>query len=763
MAVSSHSELGQSEFSQVELNQPAPNDASTEGPRNAAGEKAVGLNRFVVWGLFAAIGIGAAFLRLYRLSLLPPGLNFDEGAHGIDALTILGGHFMPFSWEGGGRESLFAYLVAASVHFLGREALAIRLPAALASLFSVAAIFGAGSALFKDDGGHTRLFGRIGLGRHQFIGLLAAALMAFSLNQTILGRTGWRANTFLILEVTAVWLLWAGIKRNHLGLLMGAGVATGLLPYTYIPARLFPILLLFGAGSGLLLGQITPVDRLRLRRGVVIYLVVAALVAAPILIFFALNPDAFFYRSKYLWIADTAVNQGAFGETIWLSTVAHIKAFGVAGDSRLIHNYASLPLLAWPEAIFFWIGLIYSGVQWRRPAYRFLLFWFLLMLVPGVVAYDNNPPNFLRMMGAIPAAYLLSALGAWHTLAAAHSLVQRRFAALRPVWETGVGLLLILLLIGQGARVYTLYFQRWAQEDRLFSTYHGYMVDLVQDLAQIPAPNNLVYVTPVSNFNQSGRLYNFEFLYQGDIPVHRFRTADDDFPEQLRRAITQDTAQDAARLADPEIRAVTWYDTDAADPNSAMNFVLSKYATPQARWSQETYGVDAYTQPLLDRPWTFYQELLPVDVPFDVGIELTGMAVGRHGGEQFSEKRVAFTSDQGPLWLALAWRANQPIQPTLRLSLRLYTVPGDGSGDISGERVHLEEYELLDIVERPTNEWTVGRETMIYTIFGLPPDLAEGRYQLRLLVYDLDSLAPAVQVGIWEPELPLIDIDFRRE
>ena len=717
-------------------------------------QETVRLRRIVVGGLFAAIVMGAVFLRLYRLSVLPPGLNFDEGAHGIDALTILSGHFMPFSWEGGGREALLAHLVAGFVKILGREALSIRLPVALASILSVVAVFGVGATLFadsrKDGGDEIRLFGKLALRRHHFVALLAAALMAFSLNQTILGRTGWRANIFLTLLLVSIWFVWAGMKRNHLGLLIGACVTTGLLPYTYIPARLFPILLLFAVGSALLLKQLSSADRKRLQSGTLVYLAVAGLVAAPILIFFLLNPDAFFYRSKYLWIADTTVNQGTLGGTMWESLVAHIKAFGIAGDSRLIHNYRSLPLLAWPEAIFFWIGLGVSGLHWRRPAYRFLLFWFLLMLVPGVLAFDNNPPNFLRMIGSIPAAYLLSALGAWHTLAAAQSLVKRRLPALRSAWEMGIGILLILLLVGQGARVSTLYFQRWATEDRLFATYHGYVADLVQDLKAIPVPNSLTYMIPLSNFNQLGRLYNFEFLYDGTIPVHRFRTADSDFPEQLRQAV----AEDAARLGDPVIRSVNWYDTDAADPNGVMPFLLSKYATLQERWSQESYGVDAYTQPLLDRPWSLYQQLVPVSVPFDVGIELTGMAVGGHGGEQFFDQTVPFTADQGPIWLALAFRANQPILSNLRLSLRLYNA--------AGERVDLEEYEMLDVVERPTNEWVVGNESQIYPIFQLPPDLAQGHYQVRLLIYDVDSLAPTVQVGIWEPELSLLDIDLKR-
>ncbi len=711
-------------------------------------QESVRLRLVTLLSLFGIILLGAVFLRFFQLSVIPPGLNFDEGAHGIDALTILNGHFISFSWEGGGREALFAYMVAVFVQIMGRIPLAIHLPAALASLLAVAATFGVGYTLFEDSGDQTRLFGKVSLQYHHFVALLATAWMAFSLNQTILGRTGWRANYFLLLLLVAVWFLWAGMRRNHLGLLVGAGVATGLLPYTYIPARLFPILILLFVGSSLFLGQISNSDRQRLQRGALLYVGVAGLVAAPILLFFLLNPDAFFYRSKYLWIADSAVNQGSLGGTLLQSVISHIKAFGLEGDSRLIHNFQSLPLLGPIQSLFFWGGLGYSIVHWRRPAHRFLLFWFFLMLVPAVMAFDNNPPNFLRMMGAIPPAYLLGSMGVWQVLAALQRLGKQMAGVSRRNWERGIGILLIVLLLGQGGRVYRLYFQGWAKEERLFSVYHGYVVDLVHDLEAAAPHDNLTYMIPLSNFNQSGRLYNFEFLYQGETSVHLLRTADIDFPEKLQNAVIHDVTT----LGDPEIRSVNWFDTDAADPTGAMIFLLSKYATQKESWSQSSYGIDSYTQPMLDRKWRFYEELVPVAVQYDVGVELNGVAIGRHGGDQFFEPTVHLTTDQGPLWLALAWRANQTIVPNLRISLRLYNE--------AKERVHLEEYELRDLFERPTSEWRPGDETKSYQIFPLPSDLPDGHYQLKLLIYDLQSLAPSVQVGIWEPEIAILDFEL---
>ena len=37
----------------------------------------------------------------------------------------------------------------------------------------------------------------------------------------------------------------------------------------------------------------------------------------------------------------------------------------------------------------------------------------------------------------------------------------------------------------------------------------------------------------------------------------------------------------------------------------------------------------------------------------------------------------------------------------------------------------------------------------------IPPDLEPGEYELRLVVYDYESLKPTVELGVWKPEAVL--------
>jgi hypothetical protein len=687
----------------------------------------------------------AFFLRFVQLDSVPPGLHFDEGAYGFDALSILAGNHMPFSWEGGGRETLFAYMISLGVTIFGREALAIRFPAALASSGAVVGVAYLGMALFASDSTKTSLE----KSKPWLIGVLAAALLATSLNQVIIGRGGWRANYLILILPFAVAFLWQGFRTRNWRLLVAAGIATGLLPYTYIPARLFPLVLLFFVLSGFWLGQIRMTEVRRMAGPVAIYLLTSGLVALPILLFFLFNPDAFFYRSQYVWILDENITQGSPWQALWKSMLSHVAAFGFTGDSRWTQNYLSLSLLPLPVALFFWLGVLATIRGWKRPAYRFSLIWLVLMLVPGLFAYEGNPPNFLRLAGAIPVIFVLTGLGIWQALA---WLLERVDTTTRiGLWRGGFALVLVILSLGLGTRTYSLYFDGWARADELFTVYSVPVADLAADLTQNPPPENVLTVVPYSNFNFTGHLYNFEFLFDGDAAVMLARTADPAFPAQLRATIA---AHDAlvTPVEKPVIHAVQWYMNDSADVAGELRFLLGKYAEPAGRLDEAGYSVFRYRNPLLDREWAFYESLASQDVLYDSGFSLTHAAIGSHGGVQFTDEWVQLNAWTHPLWLVTRWQTARPIDQEYRLSLRLYNE--------MDERVHMEEYPIFDAFVRATDEWRTGAATETYQLFPALPNLAPGTYQLRILIYDLDTLAPAVQVNVWEPEVLLLTIEI---
>ncbi|MCB9123937.1 MAG: SUMF1/EgtB/PvdO family nonheme iron enzyme [Caldilineaceae bacterium] len=77
------------------------------------------------------------FLRAYRLDIAPPGLHFDEGANGVDALRIWQG-VTPLFFPANNGASRLIYLLSLLCQCAGQQRVALRLPAAMAGTVAVA-------------------------------------------------------------------------------------------------------------------------------------------------------------------------------------------------------------------------------------------------------------------------------------------------------------------------------------------------------------------------------------------------------------------------------------------------------------------------------------------------------------------------------------------------------------------------------------------------------------------------------------------------
>ena len=82
-------------------------------------------------------------------------------------------------------------------------------------------------------------------------------------------------------------------------------------------------------------------------------------------------------------------------------------------------------------------------------------------------------------------------------------------------------------------------------------------------------------------------------------------------------------------------------------------------------------------------------------------------------------------------------------------SLRLYPVEQDGGW------IYQEDTELWKPEHSTLQPGASAQplDTLVRLVF--PPDLPAGEYELRLVVYDVETLEPVVQVGVWEPEFLL--------
>lgn len=361
----------------------------------------------------------ALFFRSHDLREVPPGLQGDEMFNAWDASQVGPGHFPIFFPANFGREPLFIYLIALSTRLLGMSLWTVRLPGVLCGVAAV---------LF------TYLLARR---LHGFrVGLIAGALMAVSFWPVFASRVGLRAIALPAFQGAAMYALDRGVRGRNLTWAVGAGGLLGLLPYTYIPGQIFPLV----AAAWLII----LVLRVREGRGErmrlsLLTLGVALLVAAPFIVYSLRHTDAAYNRVQELDFELRQLMAGNPGPA-WKSTRAVLGMFTWAGDPTWRYNLAGRPVFSWATGSFFYLGLLVSLWRMRRPAYALWLIWLPAMLLPAMVT--GSAPSFWRSVGALPPVYVLPALGfdsVWGWVEG----VSERWARVVPPLVAGLGLIAV--------------------------------------------------------------------------------------------------------------------------------------------------------------------------------------------------------------------------------------------------------------------------------------------------------------------------------
>jgi 4-amino-4-deoxy-L-arabinose transferase-like glycosyltransferase len=349
---------------------------------------------WLAFGTLAAIVFAAVLLRFVDLANNPGGLYPDEAAEGLDAAKLLHqpGYLPDFLvwYQGdGGREALFAYVVAIAFHFFGDTVLVLR---ATSAAFGVAGVLAIGWL--------GRRFGT-------WVGLTAAAWAAGALWLVSISRTGMRNSIVPVFGVLALLALmhWATRPSRRSAVLAGAVTSLAAV-YTYQPLKLLPVLVVVW------LLWLRRYDRARfdeLRPGFGAFAAAFAVVAAPMIAVAVTNPSNYFGRIA----VTSAFNPGVTADTNPLvHLVRTVLMFGLVGDPNGQHNVASLPLLPLPLTVVAGFGLVRLWRMRRDASHSLMLLALPVFLLPSILATEGDSPHFLRTLGMAAPLGVTIGLGA---------------------------------------------------------------------------------------------------------------------------------------------------------------------------------------------------------------------------------------------------------------------------------------------------------------------------------------------------------------
>lgn len=376
--------------------------------------------------------LAGAFLRLYRLTAVPPGLHYDLAATALLGNDIAFGGARPvFISAYTGHEVLFYYWLAAWFRLVGSSVFTLRVATAMLGVLAIpCAYFAARQVVFADR--HPRR-----------VAALAAILLSFAFFHVTFSRFGFRVISEPVTQSLALGFLWRGLRRSGAGrraildIALG-GAFTGLTAYTYLAARLFPfpiaIALLalwildfrlwifdFGPSARRAQSKIqNPQSAIRhppsaIGRGVadvLLFLLSAAVVFAPLGWFFYQHPEALLTRATQL-----APRGGEAGLMLYGVRRA-LEMIFIDGEPYDRFNIPGRPLFGPLLGAAFVLGLLITLRRaWRRraPLARasevLLLAWLPLMLLPTALAVHDIFPSNVRAFGLIPLLFVFPARG----------------------------------------------------------------------------------------------------------------------------------------------------------------------------------------------------------------------------------------------------------------------------------------------------------------------------------------------------------------
>ena len=436
------------------------------------------LNRPSLYILLSILII-AAFLRLYNITEVPPGLYPDEAIYannGVEAWET--GNFKVFYPENNGREGLWPNIIGFFVIKFGHEPWVPRSVAAVFGILTVLGLYFFAKELFGEK-----------------IALLSSFLLATSFWHINFSRIGFRAIMAPFFAVWAIYFLLKALNSQKyiLNSVLG-GILFGLGFYSYIAFRALPLLILV---IWFIYWFKKPLNRKQIIYSALIFTLLAIIIFAPLGYYFLKNPQDFFGRTTQISIFNSPTPIKDLGDNI-LKTAG---MFNFVGDWNWRHNYAGRPELFWPVGILFIIGILSGFYFLLKKKFPFIILfaWLIIAALPVIVS-NEGLPHALRSILLIPPVFILAGFsGIWLYEKIVEKL--QKYTKIPKLLLLSTFCFLLSLFVFEA---YYTYFINWARNSNTLDAFSADYVWLAKGLNDLPKETPKYVVVEASGIDVRG-------------------------------------------------------------------------------------------------------------------------------------------------------------------------------------------------------------------------------------------------------------------
>ncbi|HWQ60066.1 MAG TPA: glycosyltransferase family 39 protein, partial [Candidatus Fimivivens sp.] len=413
-------------------------------------------------------------IRNYRIESVPSGLYPDEAMNGVDGLVANeSGDYRIFYPNNNGREGLFINLQALTVKTFGNTIPALKL---WSEIFGALAVLGIGLLAWE-------------LFRSRYAAIAASLIVATSFWAISFSRIGFRAIMVPFLLSFSFFFFFRGLRNGKIFPFVFSGFFFGLGLNTYVAFRLAPLILIL----------IFPFLFLSYRsffrrfwKHALVFVLFAALGAAPMLYAIVKHPEIFSSRSAAVSILSPEVNQGDFFGTLAKTLGLSLIKYDFVGDQNWRHNYPPYPILDPIVGTLFLAGFLFSigmfirilGKRLRtgKPdseltVHAFLLAGFFSMLAPEFLT-NEGLPHALRAIGTQPFVFLFATMPL--------VFLFRRFREGKGGKKVAFALFLVLALAGSGTFNLVKYFSFYRNNPNQHGAFSESITNMAYYLNSLP-------------------------------------------------------------------------------------------------------------------------------------------------------------------------------------------------------------------------------------------------------------------------------------